>query len=209
MKGFDDAERERIRDQLMETGTELFARYGVKKTTISDLTDPVGIANGTFYRFFDSKEALYFEILQREGHETADDIIANSFETEDDPERAIRRFMTLLADEMEENPLFERLVAGDEWETVLRTMDGISKEEYESMRAASFAHLLPYVEAWQAEGSVRDGDPTAIVGVMGSVKFLTAYREQLGEEYYPVMRDTFVETVAAGLTRPTGENERV
>ncbi|ODR82102.1 transcription regulation protein [Haladaptatus sp. W1] len=193
----------------METGTELFARYGVKKTTISDLTDPVGIANGTFYRFFDSKEALYFEILQREGHETADDIIANSFETEDDPERAIRRFMTLLADEMEENPLFERLVAGDEWETVLRTMDGISKEEYESMRAASFAHLLPYVEAWQAEGSVRDGDPTAIVGVMGSVKFLTAYREQLGEEYYPVMRDTFVETVAAGLTRPTGENERV
>ncbi|GKZ14106.1 MULTISPECIES: TetR/AcrR family transcriptional regulator [Haladaptatus] len=209
MKGFDDAERERIRDQLMETGTDLFARYGVKKTTISDLTDPVGIANGTFYRFFDSKEALYFEILQREGHETADDLIANSFETEDDPERAIRRFMTLLADEMEENPLFERLVAGDEWETVLRTMDGISKEEYESMRAASFAHLLPYVEAWQAEGSVRDGDPAAIVGVMGSVKFLTAYREQLGEEYYPVMRDTFVETVAAGLTRPTGENERV
>ncbi len=169
----------------METGAELFARYGLKKTTIADLTDPVGIANGTFYQFFDSKERLYLDVVEREGHAVADEIVANSFAVEDDPELAIRRFMTLLAEEMEENPLFMQLVAGDEWEKVMRAVDDLSEEEMESLQAASFAHILPYIETWQAEGRIREGDPFAIGGMMGMVKYLTIYREQLGESTIP------------------------
>ena len=208
MKGFSDSERDRIREDLIDTGTELFARYGLKKTTIADLTDPVGIANGTFYQFFDSKERLYLDVVEREGQTVADEIVADSFAVEDDPEPAIRRFMTLLAEEMEDNPLFVELVAGDEWEKVMRAVDDFSEEEMESLQAASLAHILPYIETWQAEGRIREGDPFAIGGMMGMVKYLTVYRDQLGE-YYPVMRDMLIETIAAGLTRPENGNERV
>lgn len=209
MKGFSDDERERIREDLIDAGSELFARYGLKKTTIADLTDPVGIANGTFYQFFDSKEGLYLEVLQREGDVVADEIVANSFEIEDDPEPAIRRFMALLAEEMEENPLFMQLVAGDELNKVMRAIDEFSEEEMESLRAESFAHMLPYIETWQAEGRLREGDPFVIGGMLGMVEYLTMYREQIGTEYYPAMRDMLIETIAAGLTRTTDGNERV
>ncbi|WP_227355559.1 TetR/AcrR family transcriptional regulator [Haladaptatus salinisoli] len=201
MRGFDEEERERIREELMAAGRDLFARYGPRKTTIADLTDAVGIANGTFYRFFDSKEELYFEVVQREGHELADELVANSLAAEDDPERAIRRFLRLLVETMEENELFQQLLEGDELARMMRTMDGLSDEELEARRAASFAYVLPYVERWQEAGKIRDGDPYAIVGAMGVVKFLPLYREQFGE-YYPAVRDTLIETVAAGLTRP-------
>jgi len=81
MRGFSDEERARIRRGLLETGREQFARYGLKKTTIADLTDPVGIANSTFYRFFDSKEALYAEILQSLEEEIAESIVRDSLES--------------------------------------------------------------------------------------------------------------------------------
>ena len=200
MKGFSDSERDRIREDLIDTGTELFARYGLKKTTIADLTDPVGIANGTFYQFFDSKERLYFDVVEREGQAAAEELVANSFEVEDDPELALRRFMTLLAEMMEENPLFMQLVAGDVLEKVIRAIDDLSEEEIESLRAGSYAHILPYIEQWQEEGRIREGDPFAIGGILGTVEYLTIYREQIGEEYYPVMRDMLIETIAAGLT---------
>ena len=203
MKGFSDAERERIRAELLEVGAELFAQYGLQKTTIADLTDPVGIANGTFYQFFDSKERLYLDVAELEGQVVADEIVANSFEVEDDPESAIRRFMTLLAEEMEKNPLFMQLVAGEELEKVMRAVGDITEEEMEALQAASMGHILPYIEAWQAEGHIREGEPLAIGGMLGMVKYLAIYREQL-KEYYPIMRDMLIETIAAGLTR-TGD----
>ncbi|WP_128477558.1 TetR/AcrR family transcriptional regulator [Halorussus pelagicus] len=70
MRGFDADERGRIRDSLRETGRDLFARRGLDGTTIADLTDPAGVANGTFYRFYDSKAELYDEILREERAKT-------------------------------------------------------------------------------------------------------------------------------------------
>ncbi len=65
-KHFTSSEKSAIQEELLEKGKDLFSRYGLKKTTISDLTTAVGIAKGTFYHFFDSKEILYFEIFLRE-----------------------------------------------------------------------------------------------------------------------------------------------
>jgi AcrR family transcriptional regulator len=67
MKGFSDERRTHIRRELLEEGRKLFTRYGLRKTTMADLTGPVDIAPSTFYQFFDSKEELYIKILEREG----------------------------------------------------------------------------------------------------------------------------------------------
>ena len=66
-RGFTERERDIIRNDLIETGRELFGTYGLKKTSIEDLTTGVGIAQGSFYTFFKSKEELYLEVIDREG----------------------------------------------------------------------------------------------------------------------------------------------
>ncbi len=65
-RGFSDKEKIMIQESLMENGKRLFSSYGLKKTSISDITRAAGIAQGSFYNFFDSKEELYFEILEAE-----------------------------------------------------------------------------------------------------------------------------------------------
>lgn len=39
-------------------------KYGYKKTSIDILCQNIGISKGSFYSFFDSKEALFYEVLK-------------------------------------------------------------------------------------------------------------------------------------------------
>ncbi|UPM44500.1 TetR/AcrR family transcriptional regulator [Halocatena salina] len=63
MPTFTEEKRERVREALCDTGRGLLGRYGIRKTSISELTEAVGIGKGTFYQFYDSKEELYVDIL--------------------------------------------------------------------------------------------------------------------------------------------------
>lgn len=62
MPKFSDTEKERIRQKLMQEGERLFASFGIKKVSIDELVQAAGIAKGSFYSFYPSKEHLYMEI---------------------------------------------------------------------------------------------------------------------------------------------------
>ena len=62
MPRFSAGEREIIRQRLMREGERLFAAFGVKKVTVDEIVRATGIAKGTFYTFYPSKEHLYIEI---------------------------------------------------------------------------------------------------------------------------------------------------
>lgn len=60
---FDPEERERIRARLIEQAQNLFKSKGVKAATIAEIARRTGIAKGSFYSFYPSKEALLAELL--------------------------------------------------------------------------------------------------------------------------------------------------
>ena len=60
---FNDKTRENIRAKMLNIGFELIKKNGYKKTSVENITKLSGIAKGTFYNFFDSKEHLVVEII--------------------------------------------------------------------------------------------------------------------------------------------------
>lgn len=52
------------RDQLLVIATRLFASRGYTTTTVRDIADEAGILSGSLYHHFDSKEAIFKEVLQ-------------------------------------------------------------------------------------------------------------------------------------------------
>lgn len=48
---------------LINAGKELFAEMGFQNTTIRDITDRCDVGYGTFYLYFDSKEALLDKVV--------------------------------------------------------------------------------------------------------------------------------------------------
>jgi AcrR family transcriptional regulator len=197
--GFTDDERERIREALVANGRELFVQYGLSKTTIADLTDPIGIANSTFYQFFDSKEALFVAVLDREGDRLLPELLA-PFEDDDleDPEAVIVAFLTRLMDEIETNPLIRQLLVEDDLQ---RIRDHHTDAELEADRRESLAYFLPYVEAWVEAGDVVGPDPETVANAIRAVSLLTLHVDDLGGgDTYRETRDLVIEAVANGLT---------
>ncbi|WP_255198677.1 TetR/AcrR family transcriptional regulator [Halorarius litoreus] len=201
MRGFSDDERDAIRRQLVETGRRLFVRYGPEKTNVADITDEVGIAKGTFYRFFDSKSALYFEIFTQERDEFLAEVEA-ALRDIDDPETAIVCLFDHYLTWIEESPLLQRLVVDSTYTTAFRDLPA---EELERTQREAMAELRPFFEAWRETGDLRAIEFDLFLGLLGAVGLVTLHHEefdqQLGPDRYEEIRNTLIETVARGLTR--------
>jgi AcrR family transcriptional regulator len=58
-------DRETRRQQVLEAATTVFARKGYRHTSVADIIDAAGIARGTFYLYFQSKEEIFLALIDR------------------------------------------------------------------------------------------------------------------------------------------------
>lgn len=61
---FSDFETEQIYKALLAETRRCAVMLGMRKTSVDQLTQAVGISKGSFYRFFASKELLFFAVLE-------------------------------------------------------------------------------------------------------------------------------------------------
>lgn len=54
-----------VRMAIIDKALELFSTHQYENTKISDITQALNMGNGTFYRYFNSKEELFFDCLER------------------------------------------------------------------------------------------------------------------------------------------------
>lgn len=62
-KSFSEQERQNIKKSLQKACKQSWTQYGYKKTNVDELCKQVGISKGAFYLFFESKEALFCDVL--------------------------------------------------------------------------------------------------------------------------------------------------
>lgn len=55
--------REQRRAQILATALTVFAEQGYHRASITDVVKAAGVARGTFYLYFDSKEAIFLDLL--------------------------------------------------------------------------------------------------------------------------------------------------
>jgi AcrR family transcriptional regulator len=69
------------RGRILDAALSLFLRYGIKRTALDDVVREAGIAKGTLYLYFDSKDALFAAVAERLCEEVlgnAEEAIASS-----------------------------------------------------------------------------------------------------------------------------------
>lgn len=194
---FTETEKDHIRERLLETGRELFPRYGLKKTSLENLTRPAGIAKSSFYTFFDSKEALYMELMMAMREEVKARIVGASFEADKDAREALVCFLHAVVNELETNPLTRRLVTHPE--ELQRLSRKATPEQMEANIAASSLPISSFIEEGQARGEISAGDPEVIAGVIRAVAILPLHKDEIGD-IYPGVLEMMIGLVADGLT---------
>ena len=61
---FTDYEAEQLHKALLKETRRCAVTLGMKKTSVDQLTKAVGIAKGSFYKFYESKEMAFFAVLE-------------------------------------------------------------------------------------------------------------------------------------------------
>lgn len=78
---FSEFETEQIRKALLKETRRCAVTLGMRKTSVDQLTQAVGISKGSFYKFFESKELLFFAVLEdihTELYEVADQALRDN-----------------------------------------------------------------------------------------------------------------------------------
>ncbi|GAP20108.1 TetR/AcrR family transcriptional regulator [Leptolinea tardivitalis] len=64
-KWFSEIEKETIRQKLIDQGYRQFSQFGFKKTNVDEIAKAAGISKGAFYRFYESKEMLFMDVIEQ------------------------------------------------------------------------------------------------------------------------------------------------
>jgi AcrR family transcriptional regulator len=199
-RAFTEAEKETIRERLIQAGRDCFTRYGLKKTTIEDLTGPAGIAKASFYLFFDSKEALYVQIMFDEMPTMMKRLAEASYEKTDDTREALILLMKAIVREVEANPFSKEII--DQPDEFMRLAQSLDFEEIIERAQTIYVPLLQWFAEKQAAGEIIAGDPQELVFTLGMIKLLPVNRDRIPEPLYERMFALMPQVIADGLTCP-------
>lgn len=193
---FSQQEREYIYNQLLKSGRELFGNHGLSKTTISELTNQVGIAQGTFYHFFESKEALYFEIVEQEESYIREKLLNKVLLKGKLTKETFRDFLQQALQFLDESPILKQLF---DQTTMNQLMRKLPYEKLEGNQKGDIDFLVPYIEKWQAAGIMNQLSPDIIVSIIRSLIILSLQKELIGESNYKPTMDHLVQFISDGL----------
>lgn len=105
------------RQEILKAAATVFAKRGFQKTLMEDIAGQAGIGKGTIYRYFNSKDDLYFSILDQ----AVEDLLtclSLDLESKASPEQKLRKMMSEMTDLLLKNKNLFKLIA----ETDVRNM---------------------------------------------------------------------------------------
>ena len=188
--------REERRSQILRTALALFAERGYHATSIQDIIEAAGVARGTFYLYFESKRAIFAELLDDffatlAGAVRRVDVSPGAPTPLDQMHEIVARVFCVLEE--------ERAIA----RIIIREAVGLD-EEFDRKLMDFYGRVTALLERalrlGQEMGLVRDCDPVlASSCVLGSVKevidrvFVGGAAESLSPERLEAVRKEVVE----------------
>ena len=176
---------------------ELFSQKGFKDTNISEITQKAGIAVGTFYNYYPSKEKLFMDIFIDENTKLKRQCM-RSLDLSKSPLEIVKQMLALNAEGLNTNPIL------NEWnnKAVFSRIEQLYREE-NGIQAVDFIFdsFHDLVKEWQAQGKMRrDIDSKMIMMMFAAIINIDTHKEEIGLEYFPELLNHLTELIMKGLT---------
>jgi len=194
-RGFSEHEREAIRAKLIEEGRRLFDRYGLSRTTVDELSAAAGIAKGSFYKFFGSKELLCMAVLEEEETRIKAAVLAAAG-SRPDVHSAFRAAMESMLSFMRGDSLIIRLRDSGDYALLARTVGTDRLAEHfraDIETAAAFLELL------REKGAECRVDPEVFAGLLRALVMMMLHEEEIGRQVAGRTFDLLMTYVANGV----------
>jgi len=195
-KSFTEKESEQIRKTLMIKGQELFSTAGLRKTTVDDLVKSAGIAKGSFYKFFPSKEILYLEILEEIETNIRSNMATANLDGKELTKEGIKAFLSNIITSIDKNPIILKMFDEKALELIMRKIPQDRIEKHMRKDSKWFTGLF---RNWKEEGYLPDTDEDVFSALFRSVFVLFTQKETIGRDLFLPTMDLLFEFIAAGI----------
>lgn len=174
-----EAERERIRERLLHAGREGFPRVGLAKLTIAELAREAGIGKGSFYQYFESKEALFLAIQEQEEAAFKAALVCE-LEQAASGRDAVRTLLLATATRLDAHPFLRLLL---DPRTLAELTLRVPAERLEAHQRADREFFVGLLRQWKCRGWLRSQvDPRLAFDVLTAFFAISLQRELLGVE---------------------------
>ena len=170
---FTNEQRDVIRGKFIEAGFELSTTIGFKKMTVAMVAKSAGVAVGSFYIFFDSKENFVLALIQ-EAEKEAELRMATVFEK--DGTVPLKKFLGAFRENFRPEANFLLKIRLDDWVWLKSHLTDTTYFNTSSDRQ-KIEYLLTRIK-----GVREDIDPGVVVNFIKSIYALYQNRETLFEE---------------------------
>ena len=183
---FTQEQRDEIQGKLIEAGFELSSTIGFKKMTISKITEAAGVAVGSFYIFYDSKESFAKALIQETVDRSMRKLMAK---LATDGTIELREFLDLYRDCFRPENNFLLRIKLDDW-VWLKTH--ITDDSYfeRSGDADRLYKILPHIK-----GIRKDINPGVVINFIKSIYAIYQNRETFFEESLQENVDLIFDTI--------------
>ena len=170
-----EAIRTETKNKILQKSMLYFARNGFAGTKMSDLSRGIGIAQGTMYTYFESKEALYREVASRINNDAEVKQLALLAKMPIGAKRKIRQLTTSILTRLEAEESYAASI-------VLNTQ--LLLEENQDARGSGalyhselYRHTASIVAQGQKEDIFVEGDAMKLVDYYWGVIYLYALKQ--------------------------------
>lgn len=181
-RSFSDEEKVQIKEQIFQVSKKMFEEKGFQKTTVDAIVESVGIAKGSFYTFYPSKEVLFFEILEsieRRMHESAMNFIGTRVEEVPFPQ-AFKELILMQHKQIASEPLlfkaFDMQLIERIWRKLPREMQ-IENIEFDNRKIGALLDLA------KASGYECAVEADVVAGLLRSMVFMLLNKDIVGSSY--------------------------
>lgn len=184
-KAFTEEERLEIRKQIMQMAYKLFTQRGVKKVTIREITSQIGIAQGSFYSFFEDKNALLFAIMGEEHQRKIEHVLNLLPGSEEDPIDFIKEILLHNSKNIYNSEIF-----WEERKDILYILSRRSEKENAMINNRNKAALNQMLDYWKAHGKEVQVDAERLLGALHATSCLAMNQAYIGSEFKNIYLNT-------------------
>ena len=161
--------KDEIKEKLIKAGFELSTAIGFKKMTIARITEAAGVAVGSFYLFYDSKESFAKALINETEERVMNRLL---IQLEKSGTIALKKFLDLFRDCYRPENNFLLKIRLEDW-VWLKTHIADEAHFGRSGDSERFEKILPYIS-----GVRKDIDPGIVINFIMSIYAIYQNREK-------------------------------
>jgi AcrR family transcriptional regulator len=192
-KWFSEEEKAWIERRLLEQGQRLFSLYGLKKTNVDEIARAAGISKGSFYRFYDSKEALFMKVVEQVEGQVREQILAAVDLPGPTPRARLFAILKKAFAVFLETPLL-RSFTGSDYDQIIRR---IPAESFEGHLTNDMTFFESLIARCQRSGIPVQVPPRQIAGLLFPLVLGMLPQDDRGPTAFPGSVDMHLELIAA------------